>query len=480
LLAACLVAILVSPSAQATPGTLDPSFGVGGKVTTLIGPTYDQASALVLQPDGKLVAAGISYNGSDRDFAVVRYNPNGSLDTSFNGTGKVTTAIGPGDDWAEALALQRDGKLVVVGYSWNGSDYDLALVRYNPNGSLDTSFNGTGKVTTAIGPASDGADALAVQPDGRLVAAGFSWNGSDWDFALVRYNPDGSLDTSLNGTGKVTTPIGLSSVADALALQPDGKLVAAGYSSIGPNVFALVRYSPDGSLDTSFNGTGKVTTGIEGDDDVANALALQPDGKLVAAGYSKNGSQYSFALARYNPDGSLDTSFNGTGKVTTRIGVSNKAYALALQPDGKLVAAGSDDDFALARYNQDGSLDRSFNGTGKVTTPIGPSVDEAHALALQPDGKLVAAGYSWQGSNYDFALARYLGKDVCVVPKAKGKTLVAAKRAIVKAHCSVGKVTRAFSATVKNGRVISQRPKPGAKLAAGSRVTLKVSKGQKR
>jgi uncharacterized delta-60 repeat protein len=479
-----LVAVLITSSAQATPGALDSSFGAGGKVTTAIGPTYDQASALALQPDGKLIAAGISYNGSDRDFALVRYNPNGSLDTSFNGTGKVTTAIGPGDDWAEAVALQPDGKLVVAGYSWNGSDYDLALVRYNPNGSLDTSFNGTGKVTTAIGPASDGADALALQPDGKLVAAGFSWNGSDWDFALVRYHPDGSLDTSLNGTGKVTTPIGLSSVADALTLQSDGKLVLAGYSSIGPNVFALARYNPDGSLDTSFNGTGKVTTAIGGDDDVANALALQPDGKLVAAGYTKGGTQYSFALARYNPDGSLDTSFNGTGKVTTRIGLSNQAYALALQPDGKLVAAGSsynssNDDFALARYKPDGSPDTNFNGTGKVTTPIGPGGDDAKALVLQPDGKLVAAGYSWNGSNYDFALARYLGKDVCVVPRVKGKILVAARRAIVKAHCSVGKVTRAFSSKVKKGRVISQKPQAGKRLGAGSKVKLMVSKGKK-
>src|SRR6185369_4103592 len=120
--------------------------------------------------------AGITYNGSNRDFALVRYKPNGSLDTSFNGTGKVTTAIGPGDDWAEALVLQPDGKLVVAGYSWNGSDYDLALVRYDSNGSLDPSFNGTGKVITAIGPGGDGADALALQADGKLVAAGFSQN----------------------------------------------------------------------------------------------------------------------------------------------------------------------------------------------------------------------------------------------------------------------------------------------------------------
>ena len=482
--AACLLTVLVIPSAQATASLLDPSFGAGGKVTTAIGPTYDQASALALQPDGKLVAAGITYNGSNRDFALVRYKPNGSLDTSFNGTGKVTTAIGPGDDWAEALVLQPDGKLVVAGYSWNGSDYDLALVRYDSNGSLDPSFNGTGKVITAIGPGGDGADALALQADGKLVAAGFSQNGSDWDFALVRYNPNGSLDTSFNGTGKVTTPIGSSNdVAYALAVQQDGKLVAAGYSATGSNHFALVRYNPNGSLDSSFNGTGKVTTSI-GEDDVAEALALQPNGKLVAAGYSKNGTQDSFALVRYNPNGSLDPGFNGTGKVTTRIGLSNDAYALALQADGKLVAAGSsyqgsNDDFALARYNPNGSRDTSFNVTGEVTTPIGPGGDDARALALQPDGKLVAAGYSWHGSDYDFALARYLGKVVCLVPRVTGKSLATARQAIVKAHCAMGKVTRAFSAVVKPGRVISQHPQPAKRLAAGSKVMLKVSKGKR-
>jgi uncharacterized delta-60 repeat protein len=560
LLAACLLAALLAPAAQAAPGALDASFGTGGKVTTAIGGEDDYAYATARQADGKLVAAGSSYTGPDGDFALVRYNPDGSLDTSFNGTGKVTTAIGS-DDEALALALQPDGKLVAAGYAdVGGSQYAFALVRYNPDGSLDTSFNGTGKVTTAIG-LSDAARALVLQPDGKLVVAGNSWDGSNNDFALVRYNPDGSLDTSFNGTGKVTTAIGPGAdIAYELALQPDGKLVVAGYSWNGANDdLALVRYNTDGSLDTSFNGTGKVTTAIGTGHDDAYALALQPDGRIVAAGRSHNGTRFVFALVRYNTDGSLDTSLKGTGKVTTAIGLGDEGVrALALQPDGRLVAAGygwngSKYVVALARYKPDGTLDTGFNGTGKVTTAVGSGGDVADALALQPDGKLVAVGRSYNGTDRDLALVRYRGSTLtaaktgsgsgsvasspagiscgstcsapfaavpvtltakaaagsrfagwsgacsgtgtctltmsgdrattarfvrCVVPKVKGKRLRVAKRAIRQAHCSVGTVTRVFSATVNEGRVISTKPRPGTKLAVGSKIKLKVSKGR--
>ncbi len=422
LLVAGVLAVLLIPAAQATPGALDPSFGTGGKVTTAIGPGEDYATGLVAQPDGKLVAAGINSNGSDYDIELVRYNPNGSLDTSFNGTGKVSTAIGSGDDEAWGLARQPDGKLVVAGDSYDGSKYDFALVRYNPDGSLDTSFNGTGKVTTPVA-SGGGANAVVVQPDGKLVAAGASTNGSNYDVTLVRYNPDGSLDTSFNGTGKVTTAIGpANDTATALALQPDGKLVTAGWTDNGSNHdFALVRYNPDGSLDTSFKGTGKVTTAIGPGYDFANGLVLQPDGKLVAAGGS-NASNNDVALVRYNPNGSLDTSFNGTGKVTTGIGASSDvANALARQPDGRLVAAGatwngSKENVALVRYNPNGSLDTSFNGTGKVTTAIGSSHDSASALVVQPDGKLAIAGSSINGDD-DFALARYLNSSTLAVTR---------------------------------------------------------------
>jgi uncharacterized delta-60 repeat protein len=423
---ACSLAVLLIPAAQSTPGALDPSFGTGGKVTTAFGNGNEYAYALLRQPDGKLVAAGSGWNGSQQTFALARYNPNGSLDTSFNGTGKTTTAIGSADG-AWDLARQADGKLVAAGDSNNGSNLDFALARYKPDGSLDTSFNGTGKVTTAFGPGDDRAFAVAVQPDGKTVAAGFSFNGINNDFALVRYNADGSLDTGFNGTGKVTTAIGPGAdEARGLVVQPDGKLVVAGGSWNGSQgVFALARYNPNGSLDTSFNGTGKVMTTAIGFYDSGLALELQPDGKLVMAGTSSKGPNWVFALARYNPNGSLDTSFNGTGKTTTAIGSSDVPDALAFQPDGKLVAAGfswngSQDVFALARYNPNGSLDPTFGAGGKLTTSLGSEKDDAYAVALQPDGKLVAAGYTTKGLNADFALVRYRGSTLTVGKAGSG------------------------------------------------------------
>jgi len=495
LLAACLAILASVRSAQAVPGILDPSFGVGGKVTTSIG-AYADASTLVLEPDGKLVAAGASSNGSRFAFALARYNSTGTLDPAFGSNGKVTTEIGIGAG-AYAVLLEPDGKLVAAGSSSDDSSLTFALARYKPDGSLDPTFGSDGKVTTAIGD-SAAVHALALQPDGKLVAAGLSANAGRLVFALARYNPDGSLDTSFNGTGTVTTAIGASGndVASALVLQPDGKLVAAGTSYSGTSIssepvfFALARYNANGSLDTSFNRTGKVTTAIGSFND-ASALALQPDGKLVAAGTSWGSSENSdFALARYNPNGTLDTSFNGTGKVTTAIGPANTARALAAQPDGKLVAAGSSSNgfetvFALARYNLDGSLDTSFNGTGEVTTTISPSRDDnASALVPQPDGKIVAAGDSDNGLHHVFALARYLARTPrtakrCVVPNVTGDALPVAEKTIKRAHCTVGKLTRKFSATVEKDHVISQRPKPWVNRPAGSSVELELSKGRK-
>ena len=382
-----VVALIVSLSLLSCGGGSSGG-GTGPNVPAV---TNDEAFAVAIQPlDGKLVTAGASSNskGSRYQFALVRYNTDGSLDTTFNKKGIVTTTIGDFDDEAFALAIQPDGKLVAAGYSYNGTQYGFALVRYNTDGSLDTTFNTTGIVTTAIGTTNDVAYGVAIQSDGKMVVAGRSFNGTAFEFALVRYNADGSLDTSFNTTGIVTTAIGaFDDEAFALAVQPDGKLVAAGHSNTGSlvnpvNVFALVRYNSDGSLDMTFHTTGIVTTAIGAFDDEAFALAIQPDGKLVAAGYSNTGSLANpvnvFALVRYNSDGSLDTTFHTTGIVTTAIGAfDDEANALAIQSDGKLVAAGiSFDDtllqykFALVRYNTDGSLDTTFHTTGIVTTAI--------------------------------------------------------------------------------------------------------------
>ncbi|MCR4303793.1 MAG: Ig-like domain-containing protein [Gallionella sp.] len=401
------------------PGTLDTTFNTTGKVITAVGPgdVIYTATGVALQPDGKIVVTGSASNGSDEDFALLRYNSDGSLDTTFNTTGMVITAIGAGHDVAAAIVIQPDGKIVVAGRAHNGFNNDFALLRYNPDGSLDTTFGFTGMVLTAIGQIDDLAFAVALQPDGKILVAGSTNNGVDWDIALARYNSGGSLDTTFNTTGKVITAVGSSNdLAAALTLQADGKIVVAGASWNGHDYdFTLLRYNSDGSLDTTFNATGKVINDVKKitKDDNAHGVALQPDGKILVAGSSFNGYDDDFALLRYNPDGSLDTTFNITGTVITDVGGNNDALtSIALQPDGKIVVAGyaydnTTSELALVRYTPDGSLDTTFNATGKVLTDVGNNKDLANAVVLQPDGKIVAAGYASNGVSYDFALVRY-------------------------------------------------------------------------
>ena len=403
---------LGSPAALAAPGDLDPTFGVGGKAIIapiILDTGFATAYALVRQPDGKLAVAGYG-------FVLVRYTADGSLDPAFGVGGVVTTSIGRGPDAASALVLQPDGKLVAAGGASNGTDEDFALVRYNTDGSLDPSFGVGGVVTTSIGPGNEEVSAVVLQPDGKLVAAGSASNGTDRDFALVRYTATGKLDPSFGkgGTGTVTTPIGPGGDwAGALVLQPDGKLVVAGETFNGTDYdFALVRYTASGKLDPTFGVGGKVTTPIGPGDDAAGPVVLQPDGKLVVAGETFNGTDYDFALMRYTASGKLDPTFGVGGKVTTSIGPGDDVgAAVILQPDGKLVVAGgtsnpTDGDFALVRYDPDGSLDPGFGVGGKVTTSFGPGYDLASAVILQPDGKLVAAGHH---DYINVALARYLG-----------------------------------------------------------------------
>ena len=350
-------------------GSLDPSFGSRGVVKTAFG-SDAFAHALAIQRDGKLVAAGDGTKGLTTVFALARYGRDGSLDRSFGVGGKVLTQIGAGDAVANGLAIQSDGKVVAAGYSNPSFTTKTAftLVRYHADGSLDSSFGSDGKVVTPIGDVA-AAFALVVQPDGKLVAAGFSANSGPGVFALVRYMPDGSLDPGFGSGGVVATAVGsgtVTSVATAnfgLVVQRDGKLVVAGEAtSRGRREFALVRYRPDGSLDRSFGVGGKVLTPIGSDGAFANALVIQPDGKLVAAG-----SGVDFLLARYKPNGALDASFGSGGIVTTPIGDDAEAYGLVIQPDGRLVAAGTSLDdatsalvFALARYKPNGRLDHTF------------------------------------------------------------------------------------------------------------------------
>ena len=390
------------------PGALDFTFNGRGINTTPIGNGDDVGYATAIQRDGKILVAGHSSN----DFALARYTTNGTLDSTFNGTGKVATDLG-GEDIISSIVVQNDGRIVATGSSGNG-DHDFAVVRYNADGTLDTSFNSTGKVTTPIGVGDDVGVSSVVQNDGKIVVAGYSFNGSNYDFGLVRYNLNGTLDTNFNGTGKVITDFGGNDFPNSMVLQADGKLVVAGYTSIGNNDFAVARYNTNGTLDTSFNGTGRITVAFGSGSDLGQSVALQADGKIVVAGVSNTNGSYDFALIRFSADGSLDTSFNGTGKVTTSIGsATDSGRSVAVLSDGKIVVAGyafngTKNNFALARYNTNGTLDTSFCGSGKVITAVGSGDDTIYGMAIQNDGRIVVTGQSFNGSNYDFAIARYL------------------------------------------------------------------------
>jgi uncharacterized delta-60 repeat protein len=399
-------------------GGLDACFGAGGKRTTVFGSSNDTANAVAIQSDGKIVAAGYSQTGSNLNFALARYNTNGNLDTSFDTDGKVTTTTGSSAD-ANAVAIQSDGKIVLAGGIYNGPNLDFMLARYNPNGSLDTSFDTDGKVITTIGSGEDFARAVAIQSDGKIVVAGTSDNGSANDFVLARYNTNGSLDTSFGIGGKVVTSTypGHNSIATSMAIQADGKIVVAGYdapTNSSTSDMSVVRYNTNGTYDTGFDIDGIARVGFVGlSSDYARAVKVQADGKIVLAGSSDANGTIDFVLARLNTNGSLDTSFDTDGKVTTAIGSGDDfANAVAIQSDGKIVAAGrsyngSNEDVALVRYNTNGSLDTSFDTDGKVTTVIGSGDDVATAVAIQSDGKIVVSGRSNPFSTYDFALARY-------------------------------------------------------------------------
>jgi uncharacterized delta-60 repeat protein len=420
----------LTASISAAPGDLDPTFGNGGIVITRgfngNNPNYlSHALAMAIQPDGKIVVVGEGNDGPFTfvawDFAVVRYNTDGSLDSSFGSNGRVVTHLSDNYDGAMAVAIQPDGKIVVAGRC-DRTDSNSAVVRYNPNGSLDASFNSTGLVITSGIVVSS----VAIQADGKIVVAGSSGNGN---FAIVRYNADGSLDTSFNGSGRGTTPVGGG--ANSVAIQADGKIIAVGQSRNGSSAFVLVRYNADGSLDTSFNGTGNVITSVGNAGGGASDLAIQTDGKIVVAGYSLATSDWrtaDFAVVRYNPDGSLDTSFGGTGKILNPDSDSGDyASSVAIQPNGKIVVAGDSSsigsdfsvegsDFALVRLNPNGSLDTSFNGTGTVITSVGNAWDHASSVAMQPDGKIVVAGDSGPDEFKDFVVVRYQGDDATPTP----------------------------------------------------------------
>lgn len=415
LVAALVLMVLgwISPTmGWAAPGDLDPSFGSGGRVLTNFTSDFDLAAAVAIQPDGKIVAAG-SIEFENR-FALARYEPDGTLDTSFDGDGKVITSFTSDHDSAQDVAIQEDGKIVAAGTAGGAG---FALARYEDDGALDLSFGESGKVVTKLTGGFVIALAVAIQPDGKIVAAGRG-AGAGGRFALARYEPDGTLDASFGEGGKVLTNFTKGpDLALAMAIQADGKIVAAGRAAGAGRRFALARYDANGALDPSFGRNGRVFTNLTPGDDAARDVAIQPDGRIVAAGHA-SGKASRFALTRYMPNGALDPTFGGNGKVFTDLTPGTDiAFGIAIQSDQRILAAGHaggsraaprDHTFAFARYRPNGALDRTFSGNGKRRVNFTPGDDWAMDLAIQPDGRIVAAGRA-AGAGGRFALVRLTG-----------------------------------------------------------------------
>ncbi len=417
-----ILVFLFSASVSASPGSIDLSFGTAGKVKTDFNSSQDQATASAIYTAGthagKIVVAGMVMNSSGYDtFGVARYNSNGTLDNTFDTDGKAPTVDLTGyfsRPWG--VAIQSDDKIVVVGAaSWGAptNRNDLGVVRYNANGSLDSTFGSGGKVTMQIGTLHSSWQAVAIQSDGKILIAGQSYNGADVS-TIVRLNTNGSYDTSftINAAGTYES-------FNAIAVQSDGKILAAGYGYDGSqNKMTVVRLTSAGALDTSFNATGiqllNGTKAFGTGGESANALAIQSDGKILVGGTTDVSGQTAYAAARLNTDGSLDTTFNSTGKVildpTTG---SDTLKGIGVQTDGKIVLSGygtgpssGNFDFLAARLNSGGTIDTSFGSSGYVFIDFGGDDRGDAGLMIQSDNNSVIAGWSGGGAARDFALVR--------------------------------------------------------------------------
>ena len=410
----------VTPAAAPPVQQLDLTFNTTGRFTADLSGQNDISYRSAIQPDGKIVSVGYTFNGTDNDFMVMRTLPNGGLDPSFGTGGKTITPVSGGEDFCNSITLQSDGKIIAAGYSFTGSDYDYALVRFNANGSLDTTFGTGGKVTTAFGPDDNYITNLTLQPDGKILAVGYTLNE---DMSLARYNPDGSLDASFGNGGIVLTDIdGSYDYAYAVAVQNDAKIVIAGFGAInGERDFAVVRYLPNGSLDPAFGNGGKAVTQLSSGTEAIFGIAIQPDGKIVGAGYADNGTNLDFGIVRFMPNGTLDAGFAGGGKILYPIrSGADIAQDVVVQNNGKIFVAGygvnsgGGTDVELLRLNANGTPDTSFDGDGKLITPAGGNAAAVDAL-LMPDGRVLVTGFVLIGGQYDCLLIRYAGEPAAAI-----------------------------------------------------------------
>lgn len=399
-------------------GTVDTTFGTGDITSPPVGSGCDAGLSAAIQRNGKIVAAGYSFNGMDNDFALVRFNIDGKLDNSFGTNGIVTTDISSSDEEGRSVAIQEDEKIVVAGT--NGTHF--IVVRYLSTGEPDNTFGTSGTVTTRLGTSTSFVTSVLIQDDGKILVAGNISTPTGSDLAIARYEPDGDPDTGFGTDGITTASPGTFAGIMSLALQQDGKIIAGGWAIhnvTGPH-FVLARFKEDGTIDTDFGTDGiKVSTEI-GHHALINSVAVQPDGKIIAAGYFGEITSHP-VIARYNSDGTLDGSFGITGYLVD--GTPNSIiYSILLQHDGKILAAGSSvntstpdarRNFSLFRFLPDGNIDNAFGELGHSSASIGSSQSVAYTALMQQDGNLIGVGMASLNSDENsyrvFTLVRFTG-----------------------------------------------------------------------
>lgn len=410
-------------STGARPGDLDPTFGTNGKVRTDF-PLTAQVGGAALQPDGKIVLA--ARTGASNPYIIARYTSDGNPDTTF-GTSN-GRQISPFNVFTRAMALQPDGKILVGGQGEVPLPFAFALFRLNPDGSTDTTFGSNGLLSLIFGTESSAYD-IVVLSDGKILVSGEVF--LDNSFLLVRLNPNGSLDNTFGNGGSVRAKMGTSVApagAAAIAIQPDGKIVAAGYSF---DAWAIARFHPDGQFDNDFSNDGKILLNFTEATEKAVDVVLQPDGKILVAGARSHISGPTSIVARLNPDGTPDTTFGtGANGIVQPLQEVNLASSLVLDASGKILIAGTKllfpgNDIIVIRLNPDGSNDTSFGVGGIAQTDVDLQ-DLAEELLLQPDGKVVVVGFCAGSTTAAIVLARYLtGSDPVLQVEAGSNHAVA-------------------------------------------------------
>jgi uncharacterized delta-60 repeat protein len=352
---------------QAQSGTTDPTFGTDGVVTTAVHSNYNMAETTVVQADGKILVAGSAGTPSTYQMAVARYNEDGSLDASFGNDGTLRFPVGSVKSFVMDMAQQPDGKILLAGRTWDNVTGDFALVRLNVDGSFDNTFgiDGIARIET---PETEASEAMTLLDDGKILMVGYQ----DDDFAVAKFNTDGSLDTGFGVNGWAVIPFGnIASFADDVAIQNDGKIVIAGFALNGDNRFqiAAARLNADGSVDNSFGTSGTVLFNVGDWNDFGEGVVIQNDGKILIGGHkwiSNIEQRHDLFVARLNTDGSLDTSYGNNGAATARlVDGANYSNGLVLQADGKPILAGytilqGAIDMAMVRFDTAGNLDSNI------------------------------------------------------------------------------------------------------------------------